>query len=838
MTVPVSDRLSQLYVGNDVNKRFDFTFRVFKQEDTTGIAVRIKKTVEFETLDPALYTVTLNQDQLGGYVIFNSAPKPNTYFYIAGATPLDQLLDITNYDNFYPDAIERALDKLTALLQEWGVSLDQEKQARILADLHYDSLAMEREENLEARLTSYINAMIGMTNPAVFDGITDRMVITKDGRTQREFNESIPFWTNDYVNFKQATYLREEQILDHVAIEDLKLAQKVIDETSRAMGSELQLQEQINSNGIGNRAYKTYAEMVSDKVNIPAKSKVTVTNDTDVTKNGDYQYDGTNFTKSAFDPVKQAEEFTKNYVSNNSLALKPNLADENLNSITAIGLYRQIDNTKATLPNNYPTDVNGAGILEVINNSGLVIQEYTTWYNRKFRRTKYGSFDFLAWQELPNASDIVMYYKPNLGTEDLDTVLTSGIYRQISDANSTIESHYPTATNGAGILDVINRGNLVIQEYTTWFGLRYWRTKYSTFAFGAWQKYATIADLALAISIKTPLLTTEDLDTLTVVGIYRQQQDGNATPERHYPNVPNAAGVVEVVNHNGLIVQYYTTWFARRFWRTKYSTFAWQSWKEVATIEAINSPYKGKTIAWIGDSIVEGNNHPNRIATLLGATVHKFGFASHTMSQYPGSPLGRDKGAMYRFAKAINTGDWSDVKAGAEWVRDNTTPPDDNTPQVNAMAALDWNTVDYIMIAFGTNDIYSTTPLGELTDVADETGATFVGATKYSIEKIQEKYPHIQIMLVTPTFRTRWFQPDRPEQNSDTLPDPQGKPYTAYIDALIHMKNLYHIPVFDFYRTSGLNIRTWSNFLSDGVHPKENGIQLWTKKICGFMLAN
>ncbi|MDP7813827.1 hypothetical protein QWI38_12025, partial [Acinetobacter pittii] len=161
MTVPISDRLSQLYVGNGINTRFDFTFRVFNQEDITGVAIRKKGIIDFETVDPSTYSVTLNQDGFGGYVTFNAPPASSVYFYIAGATPLDQLLDITNYDNFYPDAIERAFDKLTALLQEWGTQLDQEKQARILADIQYDSLAMEREENLENRLLSYINAVVG-----------------------------------------------------------------------------------------------------------------------------------------------------------------------------------------------------------------------------------------------------------------------------------------------------------------------------------------------------------------------------------------------------------------------------------------------------------------------------------------------------------------------------------------------------------------------------------------------------------------------------------------------------------------------------------------------------
>ncbi|WP_017399982.1 BNR-4 repeat-containing protein [Acinetobacter pittii] len=274
MTVPISDRLSQLYVGNGINTRFDFTFRVFNQEDITGVAIRKKGIIDFETVDPSTYSVTLNQDGFGGYVTFNAPPASSVYFYIAGATPLDQLLDITNYDNFYPDAIERAFDKLTALLQEWGTQLDQEKQARILADIQYDSLAMEREENLENRLLSYINAVVGVTNPAIFDGISDRMIITGDGRTQREFNESIPFWTDDYVSFKQETYLREEQILDHVTEEveetktelelvDSSLTTKILTEEERAKATEANLQLQISTGNAGIKYFETEAQVLA-----------------------------------------------------------------------------------------------------------------------------------------------------------------------------------------------------------------------------------------------------------------------------------------------------------------------------------------------------------------------------------------------------------------------------------------------------------------------------------------------------------------------------------------------------------------------------------------------
>ena len=156
MTIPVSNRLSQLYVGNGVNTRFDFTFRAFGQEDETGIAVRVKDSNGFEFIDSDLYSVNVNQDGVGGYITFTNPPSASTYFYIIGNTSVDQLLDITNYDNFYPDAIERALDKITAILQERNSLLDLEVQARTLADINYDLLAQARETDLK----NYIDTIV------------------------------------------------------------------------------------------------------------------------------------------------------------------------------------------------------------------------------------------------------------------------------------------------------------------------------------------------------------------------------------------------------------------------------------------------------------------------------------------------------------------------------------------------------------------------------------------------------------------------------------------------------------------------------------------------------
>lgn len=106
------------------------------------------------------------------------------------------------------------------------------------------------------------------------------------------------------------------------------------------------LQGLLNSVGTGNRAYKTYAEMDADKANIPAKSKVTVTNDTTSSNNGDWQWDGTSFTKSVYDLLTQAKAYTDSSINtqnvkqiystaNNVLNLNVDPANGSLRTVTA-----------------------------------------------------------------------------------------------------------------------------------------------------------------------------------------------------------------------------------------------------------------------------------------------------------------------------------------------------------------------------------------------------------------------------------------------------------------------------------------------------------------------
>lgn len=173
--MPVNDRISQVYITDGTTKRFDFTFRLFSQDDADGIMVRKKTLLGFDSVDKNLYSVVGNIGDEGGYVMFTTAPVAGQFLYIIGSTAVEQSLSITNYGNFNAHSLERVLDKIIAILQERQGDLTQEQQARLLADVYYDDLAKVREEDLK----NYVDGIIGSITGQPFIGIADNFIQVK-----------------------------------------------------------------------------------------------------------------------------------------------------------------------------------------------------------------------------------------------------------------------------------------------------------------------------------------------------------------------------------------------------------------------------------------------------------------------------------------------------------------------------------------------------------------------------------------------------------------------------------------------------------------------------------
>ena len=249
-----------------------------------------------------------------------------------------------------------------------------------------------------------------------------------------------------------------------------------------------------------------------------------------------------------------------------------------------------------------------------------------------------------------------------------------------------------------------------------------------------------------------------------------------------------------------------------------------------------DKPLAGKTVVCFGDSITgsgtgQGTDISSYLAEFTGATVYNLGFGGCRMTTYV--PKSWDAFSMYRLAEAVNTGDFS---YQAESFAKNQAEREEN-PSASKFPAyfsdhyerlinIDFNEVDIITIAYGTNDLTA----GRLRPDKDYT-KNFNASLSYSIEKIQEAYPHISIYLCTPVYRS-WIL-----DNGDFIDSSEREYYgfklTDYVQAIKDVGAEYNLPVIDLYYELGINRQNYKNYFpaNDGTHPDENGRRLMAKKM-------
>ena len=219
---------------------------------------------------------------------------------------------------------------------------------------------------------------------------------------------------------------------------------------------------------------------------------------------------------------------------------------------------------------------------------------------------------------------------------------------------------------------------------------------------------------------------------------------------------------------------------------------------------------QGKTIVCFGDSIV-GNavspyDYPSIIAKQTGANVINAGFGGCRMSAHP--TAGYNAFSMYKLADAIVSGTWTEQETS-------TAEISNKAEHLTALKAVDWSKVDIITIGYGTNDINAAVAIDSTSNAIDTN--TYLGAFRYSVQKILTAYPKIQIVALTPIYRY-W---------TDESKDSDDKKAYTYGDKLIQCASEYKLLAFDLYRTTGINKYTKDTFLqSDGTHPTNAGLQV------------
>ena len=244
------------------------------------------------------------------------------------------------------------------------------------------------------------------------------------------------------------------------------------------------------------------------------------------------------------------------------------------------------------------------------------------------------------------------------------------------------------------------------------------------------------------------------------------------------------------------------------------------------------SRHSGKICVCFGDSITGNakapNDYPTIIAKETGMEVINGGFGGCHMSSNHSQPY-HAAFSMVKLADAIVTGDWT---LQDEQVGDMPTTTN-SLEHLEALKSVDWEAVDFITIAYGTNDINSLKALDNEDDKQDTT--TYLGALRYSLTRILSVYPQIKVLLLTPIYRY-WIDEG---VDSDTKTFKDDKRFVDWCDGMKEVAEEFKVPVVDMYRTLGFNAITRGYYFpsTDGTHPNPNGLKVIGGKIAAKLLS-
>lgn len=548
-----------------------------------------------------------------------------------------------------------------------------------------------------------------------------------------------------------------------------------------------------------------------------------VTNDPNPSLNGDYLWNGSEL---VFLDKQTPDE-------RNVVMVRPSLEDgTDLSTVRKPGDYLlQTAATYLDLPSNFPS---GTAILNVRRTAFSVTQSLTpssptsaTW-----KRSAFGP---------PDTSSFGTWLQP--GYDFIASIANGNAFSQTIPGGYTLTGNTANLPSGwpegvDAVLRVKRDGGRTRQEiYPVTDPSLIWRR----FSGGVGWRQVAGANLTAPENFARNyayrrLVAQGNADDLIDEGRYIITQPGTGLPS----DAPNQTAFIDVEIYGAFVFQTVRYRNSMRYvWQRSGNISStgttWQGYERIGAESGGggDSPLAGSVIAVIGDSIVESGDWPERMADATGATVHKFGFGGCRMSAYPTS-MGRYDGMCgYAIATCIGSGDYTYLLDCAEAVAQPPTS-DDNRPQAAALAALDWSTVDILVIAFGTNDW--TRPDLDLGTgyMPDPTGMTLRGSVAHIINAIQSAYPNIRIVFQMPTYRTfgggasadddAWV----PRANNIALPDVN--------DAIADVAQRAGCPSMDMLRDGTVNAYTAGHYLGDGIHPRPGlGFALWAKRIAGWL---
>lgn len=245
---------------------------------------------------------------------------------------------------------------------------------------------------------------------------------------------------------------------------------------------------------------------------------------------------------------------------------------------------------------------------------------------------------------------------------------------------------------------------------------------------------------------------------------------------------------------------------------------------------SIVAPHKtltGKKVVVFGDSIIGKCRDSTSVTAfaekICGAECINVGFGGCRMSTHP--TTGYAAFSMYMLADAIATNTWTQQDAEA------SSGESYFPAQLTKLKAIDFSTVDAIVIHYGTNDFNANVALDNASNNVDV--STVLGALRYSINKILAAYPHITIFVSVPIYRAWNAGIDGAEDYENT----QDKHLYDYCEGMKSVAHTYNLPMIDGYKSMGMNIANIAALTEDYTHLNEVGRSVFGKVMAGGLIA-
>lgn len=249
---------------------------------------------------------------------------------------------------------------------------------------------------------------------------------------------------------------------------------------------------------------------------------------------------------------------------------------------------------------------------------------------------------------------------------------------------------------------------------------------------------------------------------------------------------------------------------------------------EVMEERNVTSFEANKVGVFFGDSITQGNNvyihpsvipyddYPSVVGRLLNCTAYNGGLGGSTLS-------GSRSIDFKNVCDCVVSGDFSTVIEGITQYGLNQSA----ILQYNAISELDFNNVDFVTIAYGTNDWN----FGKSIDNVKT-------SLNYCLDKLLTAYPHLKIYVFTPIYR---FNLGDNNEDSDTYVNTtSGLKLHEICTAILEEAKTFNLPCKDMYYESNINKYTKTLYFNgtDGTHPNAKGYALMADKISKFINSN